>query len=94
MPMTTIQKLLGHRRLNSTMVYARVHNRTVAQDYFSAMAQVEQRLELLENEKQPSVEGDCVQLLALVDALQMESLDEGQQQTLQQFRTMIVALVE
>jgi hypothetical protein len=38
---TTIQKLLGHRRLNSTMVYARVHDRTVAKDYYAAMAQIE-----------------------------------------------------
>jgi site-specific recombinase XerD len=29
---TTIQSLLGHRRLNSTMVYARVHDHTVAAD--------------------------------------------------------------
>jgi hypothetical protein len=43
---TSIQKLLGHRRLNSTMVYARVHDRTVAEDYYTAMAQVEQNLEL------------------------------------------------
>ena len=44
--MTTIQKLLGYRRLNSTMVYARVHDRTVAEDYYAAMAQVENRLTL------------------------------------------------
>ena len=43
---TSIQKLLGHRRLNSTMVYARVHDQTVAQDYFTAMEQVEKRLDV------------------------------------------------
>jgi len=30
---TTIQKLLGHQRINSTLIYARVHDRTVAEDY-------------------------------------------------------------
>ncbi|MBI3942398.1 MAG: tyrosine-type recombinase/integrase [Chloroflexi bacterium] len=43
---TSIQKVLGHRRLNSTMIYARVHDRTVAEDYYTAMAQVETRLKL------------------------------------------------
>lgn len=43
-PVTSLQKLLGHERLNSTQIYARVHDRTVAEDYFTAMAQVEQRV--------------------------------------------------
>ena len=43
---TTIQQLLGHQRLNSTLIYARVHDRTVAEDYYTAMTIVEQRLSL------------------------------------------------
>ena len=39
---TSIQMLLGHKRLNTTMIYARVHDATVARDYFAAMAVVEQ----------------------------------------------------
>jgi integrase/recombinase XerD len=41
---TSIQKLLGHRKLNSTLVYARVHDRTVSDDYYAAMARIEQAL--------------------------------------------------
>jgi len=43
---TTIQKLLGHRQLASTMVYARVHDHTAAQDYYTAMARIEKTLDL------------------------------------------------
>jgi len=43
---TSIQKFLGHKRLNSTMVYARVHDQTVAEDYYAAMDRVEQRLQI------------------------------------------------
>jgi site-specific recombinase XerD len=43
---TTIQKLMGHRRLRSTMTYARVHDRTVAEDYYAAMTKIEDRLAL------------------------------------------------
>jgi site-specific recombinase XerD len=43
---TSIQKLLGHRRLNSTMIYARIHDRTVAGDYYAAMGQIEKGLDL------------------------------------------------
>jgi integrase/recombinase XerD len=43
---TSIQRLLGHKRLNSTMIYARVHDRTVAADYYAAMAEIEARLQI------------------------------------------------
>ncbi len=43
---TTIQRLLGHRRLNSTMLYAWAHDATVAADYQAAMASIENRLVL------------------------------------------------
>ena len=43
---TSIQKFLGHKRLNTTMIYARAHDQTVAEDYFAAMERVEQRLEI------------------------------------------------
>ena len=38
---TTIQALLGHQRLNTTITYARVHDQTVAQDYYAAMTLIE-----------------------------------------------------
>ena len=44
-PVTSIQRLLGHKRLESTMVYARVYDRTVADDYYAAMARIEGSLE-------------------------------------------------
>lgn len=44
---TSIQKFLGHKKLNTTMIYARAHDQTVAQDYFTAMTCVERRLALV-----------------------------------------------
>lgn len=43
---TSIQKFLGHKELSTTMIYARIHDKTVAEDYYAAMRLVEQRLEL------------------------------------------------
>lgn len=43
---TSIQRFLGHRDLASTLVYARVHDQTVADDYFTAMQRVEERLQI------------------------------------------------
>jgi site-specific recombinase XerD len=34
---TSIQKFLGHKRLNTTLVYARAHDQTVAENYCTAM---------------------------------------------------------
>ena len=44
---TSIQRFLGHKKLNSTMIYARAHDQTVAEDYFAAMERVEQRLDIV-----------------------------------------------
>jgi hypothetical protein len=43
---TSLQKFLGHKTLKATMVYAKVHAHTVADDYFAAMEVVEQRLDV------------------------------------------------
>jgi hypothetical protein len=43
---TTIQKLLGHRQLGTTMIYARVHDHTASQDYYTAMSRIEKTLDL------------------------------------------------
>ena len=69
---TTIQRFLGHRRLNTTLVYARVHDQTVADDYFMAMSSVEKRLDLLENQFEvpdPALQDVRYELLALTDQL-------------------------
>jgi len=49
---TSIQRFLGHKKLNSTMIYAKAHDQTVAEDYFAAMERVEQRLEIVAEPKQ------------------------------------------
>lgn len=44
---TSIQRFLGHKKISSTMIYARAHDQTVADDYFAAMERVEQRLDIV-----------------------------------------------
>lgn len=46
-PVTSIQKFLGHKKLNTTMIYARAYDATVEADYYAAMGRIEQRLELV-----------------------------------------------
>jgi hypothetical protein len=43
---TSIQRFLGHKEISSTMMYARAHDQNVADDYFTAMERVEQRLNI------------------------------------------------
>jgi site-specific recombinase XerD len=43
---TSIQAFLGHKKLNTTMIYARAYDQSVAEDYFTAMSRVEQRMEI------------------------------------------------
>ncbi len=68
----SIQKLMGHKRLNSTMIYARVHDQTAADDYYTAMAHIEARLQLAPpaaESTQPVGEDERAQLLELVTCL-------------------------
>ncbi len=99
---TTIQALLGHKRLNSTMVYARVHDQTVARDYFEAMAVIEKRLaaqprqearqQADSNGHHPGLNGNAIKLLRLVSALEVESLTEKQQAVVAELQQELFAL--
>ncbi len=75
---TSIQKFLGHKDLGTTMIYARVHNQTVADDYYQAMSQVEKRLELIrapEKTQEPLPEEARDRLLAFAEQLAQPDLD-------------------
>jgi site-specific recombinase XerD len=45
-PVTTIQKLMGHARLRTTEVYLHISDKQVQADYESAMQHVMERLSL------------------------------------------------
>ncbi len=78
---TTIQALLGHVRLNTTMTYARVHDQTVMDDYFRAMEQIEGEQNAIFPQKP-----DTERALALLDKLGQDGLSEQQQQILAELR--------
>jgi site-specific recombinase XerD len=70
---TSIQRFLGHKELSSTMVYARAHDQTVADDYFAAMERVEERLEIVPVEEE-TMEDVKVQAVQLIERLQAPEL--------------------
>lgn len=41
MPITSLQKFLGHQDVNQTLIYGRVHDETVRRQFATAMAQIE-----------------------------------------------------
>ena len=78
---TSIQAFLGHKKLNTTLIYARAHDQTVAEDYFSAMSRVEHRMDIAPFPKtEPETEYEVVnvlknaQLLAWVERLALPEL--------------------
>jgi site-specific recombinase XerD len=54
MEITRIQKLLGHEHVNTTLIYARVHDQTVETDYRRAMQQIERQQTPLSNTPIPA----------------------------------------
>jgi integrase/recombinase XerC len=64
---TSIQRFLGHKKLNTTMIYARAHDQTIAQDYFRAMEQVEQQLAMpISIQGKPPSPGEMLSLASLL----------------------------
>lgn len=98
-PITTIKELLGHRRLHSTLIYARVHDRTVAEDYYAAMTVIEKRMQphlpptpeqTSTLEESPPHENNP--LLTLLNNLENGDLDDAQRKTVTELRQEILAL--
>jgi len=72
---TSIQRFLGHKKLSSTMIYAKAHDQTVADDYFNAMHKVEERLDLVPKiEEKKEDEVVKVQLFQLIQRLELPEL--------------------
>lgn len=91
-PVLTVQTILGHKHIATTLGYARLYDGTVAADYYRAMAQIERQMALPEDAyTEPPSSG---QLLALVDALRSGTLNESQQETVRVLRAGITALAE
>jgi integrase len=68
----SIQRFLGHKRLNTTMVYAKIHDHKVAEDYYDGMEHIEKRMSLAamgDVVKAPIRENERLQLLSLIDEL-------------------------
>lgn len=89
-PVLTVQTILGHRHVDTTLGYTRLYDSTVAADYYRAMAQVEQRLASQDAVSTPAPR--VGELLAMVDALRNGTLNESQRETVNALRKGILAL--
>ena len=53
-PILTVQALMGHKRLQTTLTYAKIHDHKVETDYLTAMQAVEERFRLGQTEPKPN----------------------------------------
>lgn len=91
-PVLTVQVLLGHQHVDTTLSYARLYDGTVATDYYRAMGEIESRFKVQSDPaSQPPTGG---QLLALGDSLRDGTLNDDQRDTLYALRAGILALAE
>jgi len=95
---TTIKALLGHRFLATTQVYARVHDQTVADDYFTAMAAVEEKMagqlagESVETTENTQYAAKTA-LLTNLETLRTSDLDPDQQALVALMRRSVLVLL-
>ena len=87
--LTTIQKVLGHKSLDTTLRYARVHDETIADEFYAAMERVEQRLSIEPVEEEPGKDAASlcpedevikVQVLSWIERLAGEELSPADRQ--------------
>jgi integrase/recombinase XerD len=91
-PVLTVQTLLGHKWVDTTLGYARLYDGTVANDYYQAMAGIEKQLALPEDRlSQPVGIG---QLLAMVDAIRQGTLTEAQSEMIRELRAGLMSLAD
>ena len=86
-PVLSVQMILGHKQVDTTLGYARLYDGTVAADYYSAMNKVEQQLELPEDrmKEKPSLG----QLIALTDSLRNGLLNPAQTEIVRALREVL-----
>jgi integrase/recombinase XerD len=89
-PALSVQSLLGHEKLDTTLGYARLYDGTIAADYYRAMSQVERLFHLPESRQVPL--STPAELVALVDSLGSGTLNEQQRATVQALREGILLL--
>lgn len=87
-PVASVQMILGHQHIETTMVYARVFDGTVAEDYFKAMDQIEG---LTSSELAPARSSSKV--LSLLEILQQDLTDPNQKQLVAEIQTSVKQLV-
>lgn len=72
-PILTVQMILGHRHIDTTLGYARLYDGTLARDYYAAIQAVEQSLaDDVQSSQIDQVELNA--LIAMVDSLDAEAL--------------------
>ncbi len=89
-PVVSVQAILGHKWIDTTLGYARLYDGTLAADYYRAMNEVERQLELVE--RRPQEAPSLGELVALVDALRSGTLNDQQANTVQAIRDGILAI--
>ncbi len=81
---TSIQRFLGHKKLNTTMIYARALDHIVAEDYYKAMEAIEQKF------TRPSINSredhSPQEMINLVDVLGATTLDPIQTEIIRELR--------
>jgi site-specific recombinase XerD len=91
-PVVTVQAILGHKNVDTTMGYARLYDGTVAADYYQAMATVERQLSLPEDRL--AAAPSLGEMLALVDALRNGTLNPTQTEIVWTLRSGLALLAE
>jgi len=90
-PFPTLQALMGHKHIETTLRYGRLHDATVAADYYRAVGQAEAWVESPEEGNGNESTGP---LLAMLDSLKDGTLNEDQRETVHALRLGILTLTE
>ncbi len=95
-PIVTVQALMGHKRLQTTLTYAKVHDHKVERDYLDAMRVVEGRFRLgavAQKPHTPTPNAAPHQLIHLLAQLPQDGLTDKQMGLLRQLHSGLQNLI-
>jgi hypothetical protein len=88
-PVVIVQSILGYKRIDTTLRYARLYDGTISADYYEAMAKIEVRMEM-ELQQEPVTANQDV--LGLILAIESSPLDVNQQFLISGLKTLLLSL--
>jgi hypothetical protein len=90
-PVLTVQAILGHKRIDTTLRYARLYDGTISADYYQAMDKIEARMKMIDNLKN-NINTNQLLAVSMIKIIEGEPLSYKQLQILKSLKDILYSI--